>query len=112
MTHKPTKETREMVKSLSGYGVPQDDICHILDITKPTLHKHYRREIDVGFAQANAKVGQSLYNQAVSGNTTAAIFWMKARAGWRETMQHDVNGDMNVLFKTILEKAPDDGDSN
>ena len=102
-----------MVKSLSGYGVPQEDICHIIDVSKPTLHKHYRREIDVGFAQANAKVGQSLYNQAVGGNTSAAIFWMKARAGWREKIEHEHTGKVEMNFNTIIERlTKDDGDKH
>ena len=88
MSHKPTDATRELVKSLSGFGVPQDDICTVLDISKVTLHKHYRRECDLGFADANARVGESLFNQAMDGNVAAAIFWMKARAGWRE--KHEV----------------------
>jgi hypothetical protein len=87
--HKPTETTRELVKSLSGFGVPQDDICVVLDVSLPTLHKYYRRECDLGFAQANAKVGESLFKQATSGNTSAAIFWMKARAGWREKQEID-----------------------
>ena len=87
--HEPTDTTRELVKSLSGFGVPQADICVVLDISEPTLRKYYRRECDLGFAQANAKVGESLFKQATGGNTAAAIFWMKARAGWTE--KHEVN---------------------
>jgi hypothetical protein len=84
--HAPTDEARKLARSLSGLGVPQDDICVILDVTKPTLHKYYRSELDRGLAEANAKVAESLFKQAISGNTTAAIFWTKARMGWRETV--------------------------
>ncbi|MCP4410176.1 MAG: hypothetical protein GY807_21025 [Gammaproteobacteria bacterium] len=96
--HKPTEEQHQLVKSLSGYGVPQEDICHILDISKPTLHKYYRRDIDVGMASANAKVGESLFKQATSGNMSAAIFWMKARAGWSEKLLHEHSGQFTMLF--------------
>ena len=35
--------------------------------------------------EANLKVAQSLFQMATNGkNVAAAIFWMKARAGWRE----------------------------
>jgi hypothetical protein len=38
------------------------------------------------FSEANAQVAQSLYQQAISGkNTAATIFWLKTRAGWRES---------------------------
>lgn len=83
--HEPDDKTRALAKQLSGIGVPQDDICAIIGITKPTLHKYYREELDKGLAEANAKVAGSLYNQAINGNTTAAIFWTKSRMGWRET---------------------------
>lgn len=73
-----------MARTLSGLGVPQDDIGVLLEITKPTLHKYYRNDLDVGLAEANAKVAETLFNQALNGNTAAAIFWAKARMGWSE----------------------------
>ena len=92
LSYEPTEANRELVKSLSGFGVPQENICTVLDISLPTLHKHYRREIDLGFAQANAKVGESLFKQATGGNTAAAIFWLKSRAGWREKHEVELYG--------------------
>ncbi len=94
--HKPTPETRVTAKTLSGLGVPQDDICHILGIGKPCLHKYYRTELDKGMAEANAKVAQSLFQQATSGNTASAIFWLKARAGWREKHEIEHSGDITL----------------
>ena len=42
--------------------------------------------LDRAAAEANAQVAQSLYQQAISGkNTAATIFWLKTRAGWRES---------------------------
>ncbi|WP_052402294.1 hypothetical protein [Muricoccus aerilatus] len=74
---------------MSGYGVPHDDIATLLDVDPKTLRKHFRRELDRGSIEATAKVGQSLFRMATEGNNVAAaIFWMKARAGWRE--KHDV----------------------
>jgi hypothetical protein len=87
--YEPTEEQRRTVKAMAGYGVPQDDIANHLEIDAKTLRKHFRRELSNGTVEANAKVGQSLFNMATSGgNVAAAIFWMKARAGWRE--KHDV----------------------
>ena len=37
-------------------------------------------------ALANYQVAKSLYEQAVGGNVTAAIWWTKARMGWSETV--------------------------
>jgi predicted ArsR family transcriptional regulator len=82
---KPTEEQRRTVRAMSGYGVPQDDIATLLEIDPKTLRKHFRRELERGSIEATAKVGQSLFHMATEGNSVAAaIFWMKARAGWRE----------------------------
>ena len=73
------------MKALSGYGVPQEDIAIHMDMDAKTLRKHYRRELDRGTIEANAKVAQTLFTMAtVDKNVAAAIFWMKARGGWRE----------------------------
>lgn len=88
----PTEEQRRTVKAMAGFGVPQDDIANYLEIDPKTLRKHFRRELDGGTLEANAKVAQSLFNMATSGkNVAAAIFWMKARGGWREKHEVEVS---------------------
>lgn len=91
--YEPTEERRRLVSALSGFGVPQEDIATHIGIDAKTLRKHYREELDRGMVEANAKVAQSLFRMATQGNNVAAaIFWMKARAGWREkqTVEHSV----------------------
>lgn len=85
---KPTEQQRTQAKIMAGIGVPQKDIALILGIAENTLTTHLRKELDLGMAEANAKVAQTLYQQAIGGNLGAAIFWLKARAGWRE--KHEV----------------------
>jgi hypothetical protein len=85
----PTEDQRRTVRAMSGFGIPHDDIATLLEIDPKTLRKHFRRELDRGSIEATAKVAQSLFNMAtVEKNVAAAIFWMKARAGWRE--KHEV----------------------
>src|SRR5436305_1514743 len=68
---------------------PHEGIATLLDVDPKTLRRHYRQELDRGAAEATAKVAQSLFQMAtVEKNVAAAIFWMKARAGWRE--KHDL----------------------
>ena len=87
-TYVPTEEKRRTVRAMSGYGIPQTDIATILEIDAKTLRKHFRRELDRGSIEATTKVAQTLFSMATSGqNTAAAIFWMKARAGWREKQE-------------------------
>jgi hypothetical protein len=54
------------------------------------LEKHYHAELSTGADIANAKVAGRLFAQANSednsqANTIARIFWLKARARWRES---------------------------
>ena len=80
-----TDAQRNMVRVMAINGVPQDDICEVIGCGKPVLHREFRRELDLGMIEANAKVTASLFRMAMNGNVAAAIFWLKARAGWRET---------------------------
>lgn len=82
---RPTDEQRRMVKSMSAMGIRQDEIARKLDIrSAKTLRVHFRDELDRGATDANYNVASALYKEATNGNTTAAIFWLKTRAGWRE----------------------------
>lgn len=98
--YKPTDEQRRMVRAMAGYGMPQIDIGTFLDIDAKTLRKHFTRELELGSIEATTKVAQSLFRMATEGkNVAAAIFWMKARAGWREkqVLPPDEDVDPNEL---------------
>lgn len=97
----PTAEQRETVQTLVAYGIPQDDICLLIKnprtdapIDKVTLEKHFRQEIDTAASLANAKVVGALFKKATEngGDTTAQIWWTKARMKWREVQKHEVGG--------------------
>jgi hypothetical protein len=98
MTHgvlfKPTDEQRRTVRAMAGYGMPHVDIATFLDIDAKTLRKHFTRELEMGSIEATTKVAQSLFRLATEGkNVAAAIFWMKARAGWREKQPEALAAD-------------------
>jgi hypothetical protein len=105
------------VKAMSGYGVPHEGIAVMLDVDAKTLRWHYRQELDRGSVEATAKVAQSLFQMAtVDKSVAAAIFWMKARAGWRE--KHEVQLTTRPLQeltdaeleRIILQYQDDDAD--
>ena len=92
----PSQEQRRMARAMAGLGLPQEQIALLLEIDAKTLRKHFRDDLDRGMAEANVKIAQSLFNMATTGNNVAAaIFWMKARAGWRE--KHEVTVTANPL---------------
>jgi len=40
-----------------------------------------------------------LFNKAVNGDTTAAIFWAKTQMGWKETNVQENNGEQIHVIK-------------
>lgn len=98
----PTKEQRELVKALTGFGIPQDQICMLVEnsdtgkpISEPTLRSAFRKEIDTGKATADAQVARNLHKLACgsgSGAVSAAIWWTKTRMGWKETQKIEHSG--------------------
>jgi hypothetical protein len=89
----PTDEQRRLVKAMAGYGIRHDDIALVVGCSPPTLRKRFRHKLDMATIEANARVAQCLYQQATTpGNIAATIFWLKARAGWREKQQVEVPG--------------------
>jgi len=89
----PNEEQRRLVRAMAGYGVPQDDIAIVVRCSPPTLRRRFRLELDTATIEANARVAQTLYQQATTpGNIAATIFWLKARAGWREVHRVENTG--------------------
>jgi phosphohistidine phosphatase SixA len=78
---------------LSTVGTRHEDIASVLNISHDTLVKYYKEELDKGRIEANASVAETLFKQAKEGNTTAMIFWLKSRAKWKESTQHEISGN-------------------
>mgnify|MGYP005994034113 FL=1 len=103
--HEPTDKNKTIVNSLASYGIPHEDIARKLNISADTLVKYYKKELDDGRIDANAEVAKTLMQQIRKGNTLASIFYLKTRAGWKETSKHEITGDngkpvkINVTFK-------------
>jgi len=82
------------VEAMAGYGLPAKDIAIVLDIEAWILERDYCKELKAGAIKANAKVAESLFRRATGEGregVVAAIFWLKTRAGWRETTVHEIN---------------------
>jgi hypothetical protein len=102
----PTEEQRQLVKFLAAAGIKQIDVAKIVGIRSPkTLRKHFRRELDLGGPEANTMVAKTLYKKATAGDTAAAIFWLKCRAGWRERSHFEPNPAAPVPF--IVSREPE-----
>ena len=110
---KPTDADRERVKLMAAVGIPQDDIRKTIGRPKGiglmTLHKYFRDELDLGMIEANAQVGATLFQKALSGDTTAMIFWAKTRMGFKETSvtEHAAGDNTEVRFGMFIQQIED-----
>ena len=107
---RPLPAQRSQVEAMAGYGVPEGDIARVLDVPADYLREHFRKELDSGQIKANTKVAESLYRKATGEGreaVTAAIFWLKTRAGWKETAGHEVSGRDGASIETV-DRSPHD----
>ena len=83
---RPTNEERARVERWASLGIAQREIARAVrgGIDPRILRRHFSDELYAGATEANARVAESLFNQAVEGHVSAAIFWCKSRMGWGE----------------------------
>ena len=95
---KPTDDERKTVELMISVGIPHEGVALVLrdGISDKTLRKHFRREIDTAAIKANAKVGGTMFQQAIGGNMSAAIWWSKARMNWKETQINELSGALHI----------------
>jgi hypothetical protein len=85
-----TSEQSHEVGALASV-LNQEQIADYLGVSRRTFIEILKRDEHVsaqykkGKAKAIATVGANLITQAKTGNTTAAIFYLKTQAGWKET---------------------------
>lgn len=106
--YEPTDVDRHQVRALVGYGFKQDQIIQLIinpttgnPISKQTLNRHFRREIDSGKVAASAQVAESLYKRAIDMHhpqgASCAMFWMKTQEGWVDKQEVEVTHGSGVL---------------
>jgi len=115
----PTDKQRGQVEAMVRYGILVVEIARTLGITKPTLFRHFREELDIGITKANAQVGEFIFSTIVGlpipgrppvtderARVTAAIFWAKTRMGWKETVinQHEGTDGGPIEVSSVRER--------
>lgn len=100
--HEPTQENIRQVQQAAAMGLPRRHIAALIGIDEDTLRKHYEEHMLPAEAKANLNVATTLYKAAVSGaDTTAAIFWTKARLGWRDKDEPVTNVQANLTVNVL-----------
>lgn len=101
-TFTPTDEQKMTVAIMAAAGFAHGVICQRVinpgtgkQIDEKTLRKQFREELDEGMSTANALVTQALFKKATGNgpqSVTAAIFWLKCRAGWKPVEGVELTG--------------------
>jgi hypothetical protein len=96
----PTNDERKKVETLSGYGLPMDQIAILIrdGISIDTLRAHFETELKSGKAKANGQIAQTLFQKAMSGSEAAMIWWTKSQMRWSE--RHEITGVDGGPIKT------------
>lgn len=107
---RPTDEQRKQVELMVGLGLTYREISLLTinprtgsGISVNTLQKHFPEELARGAPLANAQVARALFKKATSDShpqaATCAIWWSKARMGWRseQKLSVDVKDTSGVL---------------
>lgn len=68
---KVTKKLRERVQEYRACGMSEEDIALALDISRPTLRKHFSLELRKGHAVKRAHAINLLWSTAKKGNVSA-----------------------------------------
>lgn len=86
--HVPTPESRLRICKYVAFGMPRESIMALERLDDNTLHRHYQHEMAVGAEYITFLIANSLMQQALAGNTSAAQYYLSRRAKWTETINH------------------------
>ena len=95
------------VEALAAF-LTLEQIADYFGVTRPTFDAICQRQPEVflqykkGKSKAIANISQNLIKQAQDGNTTAAIFYLKTQAGWKETQQIDHTTNGNAITPPVF----------
>lgn len=107
----PTDAERKQVEALAGVGLPQEQIGALLrdGVCLDVVRDNFAHELKAGKAKASAKIGQTLFNRAIGGETAALIWWTKSQMGWKEKRELDIsNPDGTLKPPTAINIVPVD----
>jgi len=84
------------------YGISETTF-RAIEERQPEVSDAYKK----GKGKAIASVAGNLVNQAQNGNTTAAIFYLKTQAGWKEQDSTTISTSTDNVIQIVRATVPD-----
>ena len=87
MAAKPlTPERLRQIETAAGCGLSDEEVARIVGVDPKTLDRpKIRKALERARASIVQQVAAALIRKALAGNIPAAVFYLKAKAGWRDT---------------------------
>lgn len=100
-------EAEEKILLIEGWarnGLTNEQIAENMQISVVTLWEWRKKStkisnaLKIGKEEADLNVENALYKEALKGNTTAIIFWLKNRKSkeWRDKIQQEITTESAV----------------
>lgn len=102
----PSSELRSVVKRAAFLGIPHEQICKLAGVSKPTMYKAFREELDAGLLDANQAIAASCFSLMKKGNVAMTIFLAKTRLGLSEKHGVEHTGSVALDVKAIKAELP------
>lgn len=90
--HERDEKIAHQIAEWVAIGAGENEIAQFLQVRPGVLRKHYKYELDNGKFANDMQVGSTILSMAKSGaSERMALFYAKARMGWRESDSNDTN---------------------
>ncbi len=110
-----TDKQRGQVEAMVVCGIPREQIAQAIGITRPTLDKYFKPELELGDTKVKLNVGSFIVNSILGrdggitdekSRTTLAIFFAKTRMHWKETLRHEgVKDGAPIIFQVTKDDS-------
>ena len=98
-----------VVENLASKGLTQSQIAEYFGVTPALITQHkkfpdFAEALSKGKSKGIAQVASSLFEKAINGDTAAAIFFLRARAGWvDQKIQAKISQEISAVALTSEE---------